>query len=133
MIDRRIGLLFLGFVGLLTIALVRATYLGAVRTDKLQHAATTQQVTKLILPTPRNAITNRNNIELTISQTTYDMAADPYLITNPLSTAHKLAPLLNKPETTLLTLLSKKHTNFIYLTHLIPGDNAAAIKKLPIN
>jgi cell division protein FtsI (penicillin-binding protein 3) len=132
-IDRRIGLVFLGFIALLTIALVRATYLGAVRADKLQHAAATQQVTKLILPAPRGAITDRNGVELAISQTAYDVAADPYLITDPLTAAHKLAPLLNKPETTLLTLLSKKHTGFVYLAHLVPGDKAAAIKKLPID
>jgi cell division protein FtsI (penicillin-binding protein 3) len=132
-IDRRIGLLFLGFVGLLTIALVRATYLGAVRADKLQHAAATQQVTKVTLPAPRGAITDRNGVELAISQTAYDVAADPYLITDPLSAAKKLSPLLNKSETTLLTLLSKKHTGFVYLAHLVPGDKAATVKKLPID
>jgi cell division protein FtsI/penicillin-binding protein 2 len=132
-IDRRIGLLFLGFVGLLTIALVRATYLGAVRAGKLQHAATTQQVTQVLLPAPRGAITDRGGVELAISRTAYDVAADPYLISDPLNAARKLAPLLNKSETTLLTLLSKKHTGFVYLAHLVPGDKVAAIKKLPID
>jgi cell division protein FtsI (penicillin-binding protein 3) len=131
--DRRIGLLFLGFIALLGVALIRATYLGAIRAGTLRHAALTQQVTKLTLPAPRGAITDRNGVELAISQTAYDVAADPYLITDPLSVASKLSPLLNKPQTAVLTQLSKKHTGFVYLAHLVPGYRAAAIRKLNID
>jgi cell division protein FtsI/penicillin-binding protein 2 len=132
-IDRRIGLLFVAFIGLLGIALLRATYLGAVRAGKLQHVATTQQVTKVTLPAPRGSITDRNGVELAISQTAYDVAADPYLIKDPLTVARKLSPLLNRSQTTLLTLLSKKHTGFVYLAHLVPGDRVSTIKKLGID
>ncbi len=132
-IDRRIGLLFLVFVGLLGTALVRATYLGSVRSGKLKEVAATQQVTKLTLPAPRGSIADRNGVELAISQTAYDIAADPYLIKDPQTIAAKLAPVLRKSQTKLLTLLSKPHTGFVYLAHLVPGDRTSAVKKLNID
>jgi cell division protein FtsI (penicillin-binding protein 3) len=132
-VDRRIGLLFLGFLGLLAIALLRATYLGAVRAGPLQHAAVTQQVTRVTLPAPRGSITDRNGVELAISQTAYDVAADPYLIKDPVTAAKQLAPLLGSSEATLLPLLSKRHTGFVYLAHLVPGDRAAAISSLHLD
>jgi cell division protein FtsI/penicillin-binding protein 2 len=132
-IDRRIGILFLAFVGLLSVAVLRATYLGAVRAGTLQHAAATQQVTKVTIPAERGTITDRNGIELAISETADNVAADPYLIKDPLGTAQKLAPLLGKPVSSLLPALSKRHTGFVYLAHLIPGDRAAAINKLRID
>ncbi len=132
-IDRRIGLLFLIFVGLLGTALLRATYLGSVRSGKLKEVAATQQVTKVTLPAPRGSITDRNGVELAISQTAYDIAADPYLIKDPETIAAKLAPLLHTSQTKLLTLLSKPHTGFVYIAHLVPGDRTAAVKKLNVD
>ena len=90
-IDRRIGLLFLVVAALLGTALLRATYLGSVRSGKLKEVAATQQVTKVTLPAPRGSITDRNGVELAISQTAYDIAADPYLIPDPETIAAKLA------------------------------------------
>ena len=132
-IDRRIGLLFLIFVGLLGTALLRATYLGSVRSGKLKEVAATQQVTKVTLPAQRGSITDRNGVELAISQTAYDIAADPYLIKDPETIAAKLAPLLHRSQTKLLTLLSKPHTGFVYIAHLVPGDRTTAVKKLGID
>jgi cell division protein FtsI (penicillin-binding protein 3) len=132
-IDRRIGLLFLGFVCLLAVAVVRATYLGAVRASSLRRVAATQQVTNVPLPAERGAITDRNGNELAISQSADDVAADPYLIKDPVHVAEQLAPLLGKPQMTLLMALSKQHTGFVYLAHLVPSDRAAAIGKLHID
>ena len=58
-IDRRIGLLFLVFVGLLGVAVLRATYLGAVRGGSLRRVAATQQVTNIPLPANRGALTDQ--------------------------------------------------------------------------
>jgi cell division protein FtsI (penicillin-binding protein 3) len=132
-IDRRIGLLFLGFVALLGIAVFRATYLGAVRAGSLQRAATSQQVTNVPLPAQRGAITDRDGNELAISQSADDVVADPYLIKDPLHVAQQLAPLLGKSQTTLLTKLSQRHRGFVYLAHLVSSDRAAAIAQLHID
>jgi cell division protein FtsI (penicillin-binding protein 3) len=136
-IDRRIGILFLAFICLLGVAVVRAMYLGAVRASSLQRIAATQQVTKLTLPAARGTITDRNGVELAISQSADDIAADPYLIAreqeDTVTMARLLAPLLGKSQMTLLTALSKRHTGFVYLAHQVPAATAATISKLEIN
>jgi cell division protein FtsI/penicillin-binding protein 2 len=131
-IDRRIGILFLVFVALLGTAAMRATYLGAVRAGSLQHAAATQQVTNLVLPAPRGAINDRHGLELAFSESADDVVADPYLIKNPLAVSQRLAPLVGKSQTAVLTKLTKPHTGFVYLVHALPADQAAAITKLHI-
>ncbi len=131
--DRRIGFIFLAFLGLLAIALLRASYLGAVRAPALRRAALTQQVSTTTIPAPRGTITDRNGVELAISESADDIAADPYLIKNPISTAQKLAPLLGLPLSTVLSDVSKAHTGFVYLIHLLPGDRAQAIQDLHLN
>jgi cell division protein FtsI (penicillin-binding protein 3) len=128
--DRRIGILFLAFIALLGIAVMRATYLGAVRAGSLQHAAATQQVTEVKIPAERGTITDRGGVQLAISESADDVAADPYLIKDPAGTARRLAPLLGKSESALLGELTKPHTGFVYLAHVISGDTAATINKL---
>jgi cell division protein FtsI/penicillin-binding protein 2 len=130
LIDRRIGLLFLGFMALLSAATIRAVWLGAFQAGTLQRAATTQQVTKLNLPAPRGTVTDRNGVELAISESADDVAADPYLIKDPVGVSQKLAPLLGKPQPAVFAALTKRRTGFVYLAHLIPGDHAATISKM---
>jgi cell division protein FtsI (penicillin-binding protein 3) len=127
-INRRIGLLFLAFICLLGIALMRAVYLGAVRAGSLQRVAATQQVTKVTLPAARGAITDRNGVELAISQSADDVTADPYLIKDPLRAAGMLAPMLGESQTKLLSALSRR-TGFVYLAYKVPAAQAAAIGK----
>jgi cell division protein FtsI (penicillin-binding protein 3) len=132
-IERRIGILFLAFLVLLGIAALRATYLGTVRSPQLRRAAVTQQVTTSRIPAERGTIIDRNGLELAISESADDVAADPYLIKDPVPMAQKLAPLVGKPVNTVLGLLTKRHTGFVYLAHLLPGDRAAAIQKLHLD
>ncbi len=132
-IDRRIGFLFLGFIVLLGIALTRAAYLGTAKAGSLQHDAASQQITQEIVPAPRGTITDRNGVELAISESADDVDADPFLIKNPLAVAQQLSPLLGKPVLTLASELSKPRTGFVYLAHLIAADTAAKITKLHID
>ncbi len=133
-IDRRIGVLFLAFIALLGIAVMRATYLGAIRAGSLQQAAATQQVTSLPVPAARGTITDRNGVQLAISESADDIVADPFLIKNNAARdAQLLAPLLGKPESTVLAALTKPHTGFVYLAHLVPAAQATAIQKLHID
>jgi cell division protein FtsI (penicillin-binding protein 3) len=126
-VDRRIGLLLLAFLGLLGLAMARATYLGVFRASSLQHAAATQQVIQEVVPASRGAITDRSGLELAISESADDVVADPYLIKDPQVEAQALAPLLGKPLLTVLTELTKPHTGFVYLAHQLPADRVAAI------
>ena len=52
-------------------------------------------------------------------------SADPYLIKNPVTASRQLSPLLGKPPLTVLQLLTKPHTGFVYLAHLVPAAQAA--------
>jgi cell division protein FtsI/penicillin-binding protein 2 len=131
-LDRRIGLLFLVFIAFLSIALLRATYLGSFKASSLRRAAATQQVQTVTIPAARGAITDRNGVELAVSEAADDIVADPYLIKNPQAVAQQLAPLLGKPLPTVLQLLTKPHTGFVYLAHLLPGQQANAIDRLNI-
>ncbi|MBV8220793.1 MAG: penicillin-binding protein 2 [Solirubrobacterales bacterium] len=130
--DRRIGILFIVFVSLLGLALARAAYLGSVRAGSLERAAATQQVSNIVVPAPRGQITDRDGAELATSESADDIVADPYLIKNPVSASAELSSQLGKPQLTVLTLLTKPHTGFVYLAHLLPAAQANAISNLRI-
>jgi cell division protein FtsI (penicillin-binding protein 3) len=132
LIDRRIGYVFVAFVALLAIAMMRATYLGAIQAGSLKHDAASQQVTTTVIPAPRGMITDRNGVELAISESADDLVADPYLVKNPVADAQRLAPLLGEPLLTVIADLTKAHTGFVYLAHLLPAATAQAISKLGI-
>jgi len=131
--DRRIGVLFVVFVVLLVLGLLRASYLGAVKAGSLRRAAATQQVTEVTVPAPRGVITDRNGVELAISESADDVIADPFLIKDPQAVARELAPLLGQPVATVLAEVTKPHTGFVRLAHLLPAEQAVAITNLHIN
>jgi cell division protein FtsI (penicillin-binding protein 3) len=133
LIDRRIGVLFMAFLGLLGVAVVRAVYLGAIQAGSLQRAAATQQVTTEVVPAPRGTITDRNGVELAISESADDIVADPYLIKNAPVTAQRLATLLGQPVATVQAELTKPHTGFVYLAHELPADQATQIQDMRID
>jgi cell division protein FtsI (penicillin-binding protein 3) len=132
-LDRRIGILFLVFVALLGIALTRATWLGAFRAGSLQAAAATQQVVKELVPAPRGTITDDHGMQLAISESAEDVVGDPYLVKHPHSVAQRLAPLLDRPVSTLLHELTKPHTGFVYLAHQVPVSVGNQISQMRID
>jgi cell division protein FtsI (penicillin-binding protein 3) len=132
-IDRRVGWLFVTFVTLLAIALLRAAQLGTLNAPTLQKAAATQQITTVRTPAPRGMITDRNGVELAISESADDVIADPFLITNPQHVAQQLSPLLSVPVLTLLAKLTKPHSGYEVLVTRIPAATGTAVTKLRIN
>jgi cell division protein FtsI (penicillin-binding protein 3) len=132
LIDRRIGVLFIAFVALLGIALARATYLGSVRAGSLERAAATQQVSNVIVPAPRGSITDRNGAELAISQSADDVVADPYLVKDAVSASAELSSALGMPRLTVLGRITRRHTGYVLLAHLVPTAQATAIANLHI-
>jgi cell division protein FtsI/penicillin-binding protein 2 len=79
-IDRRVGYLFLAFLALLAAAVARAAYLGVIKADTLQQVAVSQQITNVPIPAARGAITDRDGVQLALSESAADIIADPYLI-----------------------------------------------------
>jgi cell division protein FtsI/penicillin-binding protein 2 len=132
LIERRIGLLFAVFLALLALAGVRAGWLGVVRADALRKVAATQQTAKVVVPAERGAITDRNGIELAVSQPATTIAATPYLVKDPAKVAAKLARPLRTPEGELLKQLTRRDTGFAYLAHRVPALRARRVERMKI-
>ncbi len=129
--QRRIGLIFALFFGLLALAASRTLYLGVVRNASLRRAAQSQQLTYEAVPAQRGAITDRNGVDLAVSEPAQDISADPFLISDPLAAAQHLAPLLGQTQAELLPKLTKR-SGFVYLARAVPARQARAIQALKI-
>jgi cell division protein FtsI/penicillin-binding protein 2 len=130
-LQQRVGVIFALFLALLALAATRTAYLGVVRSGALRKAASTQQLTEEKVMPPRGTITDRNGVELAVSEPARDISADPYLLSSPLSAAQRLAPLLGQSEAKVLRKLSQR-TGFVYLARALPGQQAQRILELKI-
>jgi cell division protein FtsI/penicillin-binding protein 2 len=131
LVQRRIGGLFGLFFILLVLAGGRTLYLAALKGGSLRKAAATQQLTAEAVPAQRGAITDRNGIDLAVSEPAQDISATPYLVKDPLVAAQKLAPLLGVAQPQLLRELSER-SGFVYLKRALPAKQAHAVMALKI-
>ena len=136
-IDRRVGLMFGIFMLLLVIAIVRAGYLGTIRSGALRHAANNQQVHTVPIPAPRGEITDRNGVVYALSEPSDAIYADPFLINrsykDPQAVAAKLAPLVGLSAARTLALITKPGTGYVKLASDVPVDTASRIMQLTVN
>ena len=130
LVQRRIGILFAVFLGLLAIAALRAAWLGTVRGDTLKKAAVTQQDLTVTVPSRRGLITDRRGVELAVTEPAQDVSVTPYIVKNPVKVAEKIAPLLQKPESEVLKQLSRRDTGFVYLARRLPSRRAHRIERM---
>ena len=131
-VDRRIGFLFALFLGLLTLAAARAAWLGTVESRDLGARALTQQTEELTVYARRGTITDRNGIELAVSEDATTVFANPFLIDDPAGVAEQIAPLLGMPEDEVMAKLSDKETGFIYLRRKLDSTRGEKIRRLGI-
>ncbi|MCW3017748.1 MAG: penicillin-binding protein 2 [Solirubrobacterales bacterium] len=130
-LQRRVGGIFAAFFVLLVLAAGRTVYLGVVRGATLRKAASNEQLTTEAVSAPRGTITDRNGVDLAISEPAQDISADPYLIADPLSAARQLAPLLGQTQSSVLGELSERR-GFVYLARSLPARAAQAVLALKI-
>ncbi len=130
LVERRIGLLFALFLGLLAIGALRAVHLGAIKGGGLSSAASSQQVAVQTVPARRGAIIDRRGTPLATSEPADDISATPYLVKDPARVAAKLAPLLDRPEGELLRQLTRPDTGFVYLARRVPPAAADKVREL---
>jgi len=97
-VQNRIGAIFAALFLLLALGALRTAYLGVFRGSALREAASAQQTTNETVIAQRGTITDRNGVGLAISEPAKDLAADPYLLHDPLAAAQKLAPVLGLPQ-----------------------------------
>jgi cell division protein FtsI (penicillin-binding protein 3) len=130
-VERRIGAIFGLFFLLLLLAAARTAYLAVLRAGSLRQAASSQQVTNEPVTAQRGAITDRNGIDLAISEPAQDISADPYLIKDPLEAARRLAPQLGQTQAAVLRKLSER-AGFVYLARALPSGRAQAVLAMKI-
>jgi len=133
MIERRIGLLFAVFLGMLVLAGARAGWLGVVRAGSLQDAAATQQEVDIHVPARRGTITDADGTELAVSKPAQTIAATPYLIDEPVRVAALLATALDEREAKLLRQLVRRDTGFVYLARKVSPRRARKVQALRID
>jgi cell division protein FtsI (penicillin-binding protein 3) len=131
LIERRIGLLFALFLMALTLAALRATWLGTVKSGSLSDRAVSQQIEDIADPARRGTIIDRNGVELAVSEDSVTVFAHPFLIKDPAKVAATLAPLVGRTEDDLLRELSSDET-FIYLRRKMDASVGEDIKNLGI-
>jgi cell division protein FtsI (penicillin-binding protein 3) len=131
LVQQRVGLIFATFFALLALAAGRAAELGLLKGAQLRRDASNQQITEETVVAQRGTITDRNGVDLAISEPARDLAADPYLLSDPLQAAQQLAPLLGQSQATLLQKLSQR-TGFVYLARGLPARQAEAVLALKI-
>jgi cell division protein FtsI/penicillin-binding protein 2 len=130
-VQHRIGTIFALFFLLLVVAAGRTFYLGELHGSALRKVARDQQLTYEKVPAQRGTITDRNGVDLAVSEPAQEISADPYLLTDPLSDAQRLAPLLGQTQAQVLTELSQR-SGFVYLARALPAQQAAAVLALKI-
>src|SRR5918999_1194897 len=128
---RRTGLLFALFLLLLSVAALRALWLGTVRSGSLSERAVSQQIEDIEDPARRGTIYDRNGVELAVSEDSATVFAHPFLIDDPGKAAAQLAPLVGRTEDELLRKLSSKES-FVYLRRKMDATLGEAIEKLEI-
>ena len=132
LIERRIALLTVLFTCVLGLAAARTAYLGAVRAPSLREAARSQQVQVVKVPAPRGTITDRNGVELAVSEPADDVIANPRLIKDASGLARRLAPLLEQDIDSLGRQLSDRRRGFVYLRRLMPSTRARAVRAMKV-
>jgi cell division protein FtsI (penicillin-binding protein 3) len=132
LVERRIGALFAVFLVLLLLAVVRSTWLGTVDGSDLKSRAVAQQVEDVTVSARRGTLTDRNGVELAVSETSITVYADPRVVKDPGGTASQLAPFLNRPYQELLQKLSDRSKGFVYLARKLPLAKGTLVQKLKI-
>jgi cell division protein FtsI/penicillin-binding protein 2 len=132
LIERRIGLLFAGFLLLFALILARAVWLQGVRGSELRADAQSQQTETVTVPGYRGRILDRNGEALAVSEEAATVFATPYQVRDPADAARRLSPLLEVPEKTLLETLSNRDSGFEYLRREVDLVVAERVKRLRI-
>src|SRR5436305_180299 len=131
-VERRIGLLFALFLGLFILATRRAAWLGVVRGNSLKGKAVAQQVQELDVPATRGTITDRNGLDLAVSEDAVTVFANPFLIKNPTAVAQRVAPIVGRTYSQVLSQIADRSKGFVYLARKLPPATEAKIKALKV-
>jgi cell division protein FtsI/penicillin-binding protein 2 len=131
LIERRIGLLFAGFLCAFLLIVCRAFWLQGVEASQLSSQALEQQSQIVMVPGLRGSILDRNGTRLASSEDAATIYATPYQVKNPPKAAERLAPILKQKKGKVLEALTVE-SGFSYLAKDIDLATAAKVEALEI-
>jgi cell division protein FtsI (penicillin-binding protein 3) len=130
-IERRIGLLFAGFLlCFLTIA-GRAFWLQGVQGSKLASEAAYQQTDVVTVPGLRGSLLDRFGNPIAVSEDAKTIYATPYQVKQPPQTAEKLASILGLEKSEVLKSLTEE-SGFSYVARKVDVPSAARVARLEL-
>jgi cell division protein FtsI (penicillin-binding protein 3) len=115
LVNRRIRLIIAVFALAFAVALVRATWLQAVRAESLDRLATSQHRETVTLSARRGTIYDRTGVELALGEEATSVVANPQQIRDPEAVALAAGRALDLDPAELLPLLADRSRGFAYL------------------
>ena len=130
-IERRIGLLFAGFLLCFLIIVARAFWLQGVQGAELASEAAYQQTEVVTVPGLRGTILDRHGNALAASEDAATIYATPYQVKKPTEVAEKLASILGEEPADVLESLTEE-SGFSYIARRVDLPTAARIERLDL-
>jgi cell division protein FtsI (penicillin-binding protein 3) len=130
-IERRIGLLFAGFLLCFLLIGARAFWLQGVRGAELASEAAYQQTDVVTVPGLRGSVLDRFGNPLAVSEDAKTIYATPYQVRRPRQAAEKLASILDLDEGEVLESLSED-SGFAYVARKVDLPSAARVARLEL-
>ncbi len=131
LIERRIGLLFAGFVLAFLVIACRAFWLQGVQGESLASQAVSQQTETVMVPGLRGSLLDREGNSLAYSEDAATIYATPYQVKNAPKTAAALAPILKEKPSEVLEALTAE-SGFSYLAKKVDLGTAARVEHLEL-
>jgi cell division protein FtsI/penicillin-binding protein 2 len=131
LIERRIGLLFGGFLLCFLVIVGRAFWLQGVQGSKLASEAVMQQTETVTVPGLRGDLLDRHGNKLAASEDAATIYATPYQVKNPPRAAAKLAPVLGEKKGEVLEALTAE-SGFSYVAQKVDLGTAAKVEALEL-
>jgi cell division protein FtsI (penicillin-binding protein 3) len=130
-IERRIGLLFAGFLLCFLIVIGRAAWLQGVQGAQLASEAAYQQTEVVTVPGLRGSLLDRYGNPLAVSEDAATIYATPYQVKNPVKTATELARVLKLEKDEVLESLTAE-SGFSYVDKEVDLPAAARVERLEL-
>jgi cell division protein FtsI/penicillin-binding protein 2 len=130
-IERRIGLLFAGFLLCFLLIAGRAFWLQGVQGAKLASEAAYQQTDIVTVPGLRGSVLDRFGNPLAVSEDAKTIYATPYQVKKPRQAAEKLASILDLDEGEVLDSLTED-SGFAYVARKVDLPSAARVARLEL-
>jgi len=128
-IERRIGLLFAGFLVCFLVIACRAFWLQGVQGAQLASEAISQQSQSIPLPSLRGSLLDRHGNALVASEDAATIFAVPPEVTKPALAAEKLATILDLPQSKVLGEVTAEST-YSVLAKKVDLPTAKRIERL---